>query len=93
MLLAKHSGRPIVPVAYATSRNVDVDSWDRASVSLPFGRAAIVMGEPILVPADADDDTVESHRLAVEREMSRVVDRAYELVGRPSKFRAGADHG
>lgn len=93
VLLAKHSGRPIVPVVYATSRNVDVDSWDRASVSLPFGRSAIVMGEPIHVPADADDDLVETKRQAVEAELNRIVDRAYELAGVVSKFRGGGGHG
>lgn len=93
VLLAKHSGRPIVPLAYATSRNIDVKSWDRASVSLPFGRSAIVMGDPILVPPDGDDAAIEAARLAVESSLNRVVDRAYELTGVVSKFRHGQGHG
>ena len=54
--LAQLSGRPIVPVAVVTSRRIDFNSWDRASIGLPFGRGAIVLGEPVHVPREADDD-------------------------------------
>ncbi len=47
--LAQLSGRPIVPVAVVTSRRIDFTSWDRASLGLPFGRGAIVLGEPVHV--------------------------------------------
>lgn len=80
--LARISGRPIVPVAVATSRRMEFDSWDRASIGLPFGRGAIVAGGPITVPRDADAEAAEDARLAVERELNRVNARACELVGR-----------
>ncbi|WP_181705922.1 lysophospholipid acyltransferase family protein [Chthonobacter rhizosphaerae] len=86
VLLAKHSGRPIVPVAFATSRNVDIDSWDSASVSLPFSRAGLVLGDPIHVPADADDAAVEVYRETVREGLDRVTSRAYALAGARSKF-------
>jgi lysophospholipid acyltransferase (LPLAT)-like uncharacterized protein len=79
--LAQLSGRPIVPVAVVTSRRIDFNSWDRASIGLPFGRGAIVLGEPVFVPRDADDQAVESLRQSVERELDRVHERAYALVG------------
>ena len=82
VVLARLSGRPIVPVAVATSRRMEFDSWDRASIGLPFGRGAIVAGGPITVPRDADAEAAEDARLAVERELNRVNARACELVGR-----------
>ena len=60
--LAQLSGRPIVPVAVVTSRRIDFDSWDRASIGLPFGRGAIVLGEPVHVPREADAQALESLR-------------------------------
>jgi len=81
--LAKHSGRPVLPVAVATSRSIELDSWDKASVNLPFGRGSIAVGALIRVPADADDDALESYRLQVEEGLNAVTKRAYELVGRP----------
>jgi lysophospholipid acyltransferase (LPLAT)-like uncharacterized protein len=79
--LAQLSGRPIVPVAVVTSRRIDFDSWDRASLGLPFGRGAMVLGEPVVVPRHADADAFEAARLAVERGLNAVHERAYALVG------------
>jgi lysophospholipid acyltransferase (LPLAT)-like uncharacterized protein len=79
--LAQLSGRPIVPVAVVTSRRIDFDSWDRASIGLPFGRGAMVLGDQIRIPREADEETLESLRKTVERELDRVHERAYALVG------------
>jgi lysophospholipid acyltransferase (LPLAT)-like uncharacterized protein len=79
--LAKLSGRPIAPVAVVTSRRIDFDSWDHACVGLPFGRGAIVIGEPIAVARDADEATLQAARLAVEEGLDAVHARAYGLVG------------
>lgn len=82
--LAKHSGRPILPVAVATSRSIELDSWDKASVNLPFGKGSIVGGDLIWVPADVDDDALEGYRQQVEDGLNSVTQKAYELVGRPN---------
>ncbi len=79
--LAQLSGRPIVPVAVVTSRRIDFDSWDRASIGLPFGCGAMVLGHPVHVPRDADEQALEGLRKTVERELDRVHERAYALVG------------
>jgi lysophospholipid acyltransferase (LPLAT)-like uncharacterized protein len=79
--LAQLSGRPIVPVAVVTSRRIDFDSWDKASIGLPFGRGAMVLGDQIRIPREADEQTLESLRKTVERELDRVHERAYALVG------------
>lgn len=79
--LARLSGRPIVPVAVVTSRRVDFKSWDRASLGLPFGRGAIVLGEPIAVARDADDAELARMRRIVEEGIDAVHQRAYALVG------------
>ena len=80
--LAKHSGRPILPVAVATSRSIELDSWDKASINLPFGRGSIAVGELIWVPAEADDDGLEACRLEVENGLNAATRHAYDLVGR-----------
>ncbi len=88
--IAKHSGRPIFPVAIATSSRIALKSWDRASLHLPFGRAALVVDEPVRVPADADTAALEAARLEVENKLNRITARAEALVGRQAK---GSDHG
>ncbi|EEE46390.1 lysophospholipid acyltransferase family protein [Roseibium alexandrii] len=82
--LAKHSGRPILPVAVATSRSIELNSWDKASVNLPFGRGGIVGGDLIWVPSDMDDEGLEAYRQKVEDGLNTATRRVYELVGRPN---------
>ncbi len=79
--LARASGRPIRAVAVVTSRRIDFNSWDRASIGLPFGRCAIVVGEPIYVARDADEATQEAARLALQDSLDDVHARGYALVG------------
>jgi lysophospholipid acyltransferase (LPLAT)-like uncharacterized protein len=79
--LARLSGRPIAPVAVVTSRRFDFESWDRASLGKPFGRGAIVIGDLIHVPADADDAAMEARRKAVETGLDEAHQRAYARVG------------
>jgi hypothetical protein len=78
--LAKVSGRPIVPVAYASSRRLEITSWDRATVNLPFSRAACAVGDVVEVPADADDDLLERKRQDVEKALNEATDRAYAIA-------------
>jgi lysophospholipid acyltransferase (LPLAT)-like uncharacterized protein len=80
--LAQHSGRPIYAVASATSRRIELDNWDRSAINLPFGRMAMVAGEPIFVARDADDAALETARQQVENELNRVTARAYDIVDR-----------
>jgi len=42
--VACYSGRPIFPVAIATRHRIVARSWDRASIHVPFGPAAMVSG-------------------------------------------------
>lgn len=78
--LAKASGRPIFPIAIATSRRIDVNSWDRSSINLPFSRGAFAAGEPIMVPSDTTRDGMEVFRQQVEDSLKDATRRAYEIV-------------
>jgi lysophospholipid acyltransferase (LPLAT)-like uncharacterized protein len=79
--LARLSGRPIVPTAVAASRRVQFNTWDRASLGLPFGRAAVVAGDLIRVAADADDEAMQAARLAVQKGLDEAHKQAYAMVG------------
>ena len=79
--LAKLSGRPIAPTAVVTSRRIQFDTWDRATLALPFGRAIVVVGDLIRVAADADDAAMEEARLAVQEGLDEAHRRAYAMVG------------
>lgn len=79
--LAKISGKPIVPVAVASSRYRSLDTWSRMTINLPWSTIGVVVGEPIRVAPDADDAALEAARAAVETAMTVATRRAYEICG------------
>ncbi|WP_245197520.1 lysophospholipid acyltransferase family protein [Jiella mangrovi] len=81
--LAKISGRPIIPSAALSSRHCIVESaWDKARIPLPFGRIAVVMGEPITVPADASETLLEEKRRELTIAIEAANSAAERLLGR-----------
>jgi lysophospholipid acyltransferase (LPLAT)-like uncharacterized protein len=80
--LASQSGRPIYPLAVATRRRVELNTWDRTVINLPFSRAAAVVGEPVRVTVDADSSTLESERRALQASLDAATARAYAIVDR-----------
>ncbi|ESW92527.1 lysophospholipid acyltransferase family protein [Mesorhizobium sp. C280B] len=81
VLLARLSGRPILPAAIATSRRKVIEgSWDKTTINLPFGRSSIVVGTPIFVPANADAAEMERKRQEVTASLNAATAEAYRLV-------------
>jgi len=78
--LARHSGRPIYPIAAATSRRIHLNTWDRSEWNLPFGRLAMVVGEPISVASDASERALEEARGAVEAALNAATVRAHAIA-------------
>lgn len=82
VMLAKLSGAPILPATYSAKRAIVLDSWDRFMIPLPFSRGVYLWGNPISVPADADDAMLEQKRLELEEEMIRITAEADRMMGR-----------
>lgn len=82
--LAQLSGRPILPAAVVTSRRKILNNWDRSAVNLPFSRLAMVAGDTVTVPAEADSATLDACRQSLETNLNRTTARAYELADRPA---------
>jgi lysophospholipid acyltransferase (LPLAT)-like uncharacterized protein len=80
--LARVSGRPIVATAVVSRYRYEMSSWDRITISLPFGHIACVFSQPITVPANADDALLEAKRLEVENALNLASARAYAIVDR-----------
>ena len=89
VMLARSSGRPIYPVAIATRHRIEVDTWDRCAINLPFGRGAVVVAEPIRVPANAGDGELEDYRRDLEAALNLATGRAYTIVDRKAAGAVG----
>ena len=82
VLLAKKSGHPVLPVTMALARYWTLPSWDKFQIPKPFTRAKVFVAEPLYVPADADEPTLQARR----DELQRVLD---ELTRQGDEWRAG----
>jgi 3-deoxy-D-manno-octulosonic-acid transferase len=71
---------PIVPLSYAARAARALGTWDRFRLAFPFTRGAFAWGEPIEVPADADD--LEPWRRLVETRLNALGDEAERRVAR-----------
>lgn len=63
---ARKSGNPILPVTLVVEKRWEIGSWDRFHIPKPFSRALAVVGPPIEVARDADDEGLERARAALQ---------------------------
>ena len=80
--LASATGNPIVPFHIEASRFWTVKSWDRTQIPKPFTTVAMAIAEPLYVPRDAADESLESWRLRLEQSLADCRRRCAELLKR-----------
>ena len=72
VVLARITGSPLIPMTYNAKRKIELDSWDRFLLPLPFTRCALDFGSPILLPKNADKQFVGEKLLDLERALNRM---------------------
>ena len=77
VMVARQSGRPIVPVAIATSRYLSLNTWSRMTINLPYSGLGFAVGPLVTVPRDAPTDGLEQYRRAVEDSLNAATARAF----------------
>lgn len=80
VLLAKKTGHPIMPFCITPRKFWTVKSWDKLQIPKPFTKAQVIIGEPMYVPANADEETTQQKN----EELQRVLD---EMVKHGEKWR------
>jgi hypothetical protein len=83
VLLAKLGHAPIVPLGFGASRATVLRTWDAHLIPHPFARVAVVFGDPLAVPPDADRDTLEAARQRLETTLHRITTEADRLAATP----------
>ena len=79
--LARITGRPIVPVAIASSHYIALGTWSRLTINLPWSVCGSVVGEAVVVPPDADAEEQERCRQRVEESLNAATRQAYAAAG------------
>jgi lysophospholipid acyltransferase (LPLAT)-like uncharacterized protein len=69
-ILAARTQTPIVPMTLVATRTWRLNSWDRFTVPLPFGRIVSACGPPIEPPSDDSGAAVEATRIQVDESLA-----------------------
>lgn len=70
--LARHTGQAILPFHVAVQRRIELPSWDRLQIPLPFTRALTLIGEPIYVSPDSTDEEVAASQSVLQATLDRL---------------------
>jgi lysophospholipid acyltransferase (LPLAT)-like uncharacterized protein len=66
IMLAKSAGVPVYPVVFNLTRKIEVGSWDKTQIPLPFCRCHIIFGEPITPDQAMSNEEIERNRERLE---------------------------
>ena len=78
--LASVTGSPVLPFHLEASSHWSLHSWDRTQIPKPFSTVALVVGEPMGVPGEASQETLEEARQELERRLSGLESRAIAML-------------
>ncbi len=67
--LAQLTGLPIVPFSYHLKWKIQIKSWDRFQIPLPFARCEMRIGKPIRAAREISDAAREELRQELERSL------------------------
>ena len=72
MGLAQFTGFPIVPASFHAHWKLQLKSWDRFQIPLPFSRCEMALGKAVRVPREASDAEREALRQQLERTLKEI---------------------
>jgi lysophospholipid acyltransferase (LPLAT)-like uncharacterized protein len=86
IFLASHSGRSVVPTAFAATRSWALrGSWTNLIIPKPFSTAFALTGKPIAVPSGLDREGLKLFEAKVQDEMDRLAQLAEAWSTSPSR--------
>lgn len=74
VMIAKKTGKPLIPMMYGAKRAMALKSWDRYILPMPFTDIVVLHGNPVYVPRNARKDECELIRQQVERTLNEMAD-------------------
>jgi lysophospholipid acyltransferase (LPLAT)-like uncharacterized protein len=80
--LARHTGQAILPFHISVRRSVELPSWDRLQIPLPFTRAVVIVAEPIYVARDTSSEETALKQEELQATLDRLRLEAEEIVKR-----------
>jgi lysophospholipid acyltransferase (LPLAT)-like uncharacterized protein len=74
--LARHTGQAILAFHIKLDRGIELSSWDRLTIPLPFTRALVLIAEPIYVPRESNTEEVAAKQKALQSTLDGLREQA-----------------
>ena len=68
--IAIHSQVPIIPLGFASNKNLKLKSWDSFLITYPFSKCKFVWGDPILMPSSTKEDELAKYKNLLEEKIN-----------------------
>ncbi|MBL9166611.1 MAG: lysophospholipid acyltransferase family protein [Verrucomicrobiales bacterium] len=68
--MAQLTGFPVIPCSYVLDTKIQLKTWDRFQIPIPFTSVRVRMGEPVEVPRDLPAAEREGFRQLLEQRMA-----------------------
>lgn len=81
--LAKATGQPLLPFHSEAASSWTMNSWDRTQIPKPFTTVAMAIAEPLYVPRDADDASLEQWRRRLQQALAACKQECASLLAQP----------
>lgn len=79
--IARLSGAAMIPLSYSASRCIELNSWDRFKIPLPFSTLCFYCDEKLIyAPKEADENEMEKIRSHLQERMDFVQKKSLELT-------------
>ena len=79
--IASLTGRSVVPFAVGYSKAKRLKSWDQFALPLPFSKVVFVIGEPIPVPPNLNEEDLEVYAGRIQAGIDKAQAKADESAG------------
>jgi len=77
--LSKMTGVPIYPLGFSAEKKINLNSWDKTIIPLPFSKVEMITGKPITVGRKANEEELKKKNQEIEDELNRISELAVSM--------------
>ncbi len=83
LLIAQHSGMPILPAIVSAEKRWNMKGWDRFMIPKPFSRVIIRFDHETYIPKDITPEEFERLRIGIENRLYTLYQETDAMWGKP----------
>jgi len=76
VMLARLTGRPVIPLSVSFDRKWTLNSWDKLIIPKPFCKGVVIYGEPVYYSREGGAGELENKRKELEEILLRITAQA-----------------